>query len=777
MCGKCGNGLVDADQNEQCDPGEPKEDRCCHPGTCRWVADGESNPKSNCGTPSECHIFVCDGSGGCKSVEATDGTKCGICASCRGGYCVYDQTRHQDCGVCKKCVAIGSCENQEEGEDLKNECHEAFANASSFCKAGECHLFECLSGWENCDNDIGNGCETDLNRKESCGSCDRTCQHGICENYSCRCDQGYWGESCDRDCKQTAPIPPSLLSPHNGARTGGWIVSGSLQPLFRWRWQEDGCGRPTFTIQIDDSCPRSRFSDCDFSSPEVQAEIPENRSFQPAVPLAVSTNPPVGRRYFWRVRVCREGGCSPWSKVWYLDVGQAAQDFNGDGFSDVAVGAHAWDSQVHQNTGQVYVYLSLKDDIFNPESIIVHPNSEQLAWFGYSLVTGDVNGDGYDDLLVGAPYKDYQAADEGVVYLFYGSSSGLTLSEVVLQNPEDRPYTTFGWAVASGGDINGDGYQDVVVGAPNYFFENSWAGGAFVFLGSEQGPQFAALLRNPQLQNDAFFGGSVALASDVNADGYSDVLVGAKNQNNGTNKEGNAFLYLGGSAAVNQIPDLILDNPDDYPDRQTNANFAHSLAPGDINGDGFSDVIIGAPNQNNGASEEGNAFVYFGSEAGLSGRPDVTLDNPGNPPNGQPRAHFGCSVAIADVNGDRFSDVVVGAMDQSNPETNEGNAFVYHGSANGLPAQPSTVLDNPQNQAGGKFGYAVACGGDANGDGFDDIVCGAPRQDHSYEDEGMVFLFLGSTEGAKTNPDILANPNFQASCFFGWALSNAGKGN
>jgi hypothetical protein len=113
------------------------------------------------------------------------------------------------------------------------------------------------------------------------------------------------------------------------------------------------------------------------------------------------------------------------------------------------------------------------------------------------------------------------------------------------------------------------------------------------------------------------------------------------------------------------------------------------------------------------------------------------------------------SVASAgDVNGDGFDDLVVGAACQDNGATDEGNTFVYLGSAVGVPLVPSISLDNPANQAGGHFGNSVASAGDVNGDGFADLVVGAPYQDCPALNGGDAFVYLGSVGGVPSSPSV-----------------------
>jgi hypothetical protein len=148
-------------------------------------------------------------------------------------------------------------------------------------------------------------------------------------------------------------------------------------------------------------------------------------------------------------------------------------------------------------------------------------------------------------------------------------------------------------------------------------------------------------------------------------------------------------------------------------------------------------VVVGAAAYDNGQSDEGRVYVFHGSPTGLATSAASTYEA------NQAIAGFGVSVASAgDVNSDGYSDVIVGSPYYDSGETNEGRAFVYLGSASGLAASSAWFAES--NQMGARFGFSVASGGDVNGDGFADVLLGAPLYDDAQTDEGGAFVYLGN---------------------------------
>jgi FG-GAP repeat len=407
--------------------------------------------------------------------------------------------------------------------------------------------------------------------------------------------------------------------------------------------------------------------------------------------------------------------------------------------------------------------------------------------FGFSVASaGDFNGDGKDDVIVGAIFDDNDGTNSGSAFIFFGGQTGTinnpdANADVVLN---DQSGGFFGWSVASAGDFNGDGKDDVIVGAVQDLNNSGViSGSAFIFFGGQTGT-----INNPDTNADVVlkgqsfadnFGGSVASAGDFNGDGKDDVIVGAiGGDNNGQTNSGSAFIFFGGQTGT-------INNPDTNADVVLNGQSAGDLfgtsvaSAGDFNGDGKDDVIVGAYQYNN---SDGIAFIFFGGQTGTINNPDANADVVLN---GQSTGNFfGWSVASAgDFNGDGKDDVIAGTR-------SDNSAFIFFGSA---PVSQLTlradadadVILNGQS-TGDRFGASVASAGDFNGDGKDDVIVGANFDDNSADcvdincDSGTAFIFFGGQTGTINNPDTNADVvlNGQsANDHFGGSVASAGDFN
>jgi hypothetical protein len=355
----------------------------------------------------------------------------------------------------------------------------------------------------------------------------------------------------------------------------------------------------------------------------------------------------------------------------------AAADFTGDGYSDLAVGSPA----LRNNTGRVYLFRGGPAGIAtNPVASLDGPDGER-SQFGSALsAVGDVNADGYADLAVGA-----YGARTGRVYVYYGNGRGLAATPSVILEGPTMFDTRFGQTVAGLGDIDADGDDDVVVGAPEY---SGGIGRVFVYLGSRfgLGVDSVAALVDP-------FGGrlgtSVAGVGDVNGDGYPDAAFGAPSVDNGT---GRVQIFHGGAMGLVTPAARTIIGP-----AGMEADFGTIVVgAGDTNGDGFADLLVSAPRVD---TYTGRTYVFRGGEASVALMPAQNLFDL----SAGSRALFGGALGAArDIDNDGFSDVVITAERAS---MFTGQITMYRGGADGL-GRP-TVFTGPEGP-GTRLGISVA---------------------------------------------------------------------
>jgi hypothetical protein len=238
---------------------------------------------------------------------------------------------------------------------------------------------------------------------------------------------------------------------------------------------------------------------------------------------------------------------------------------------------------------------------------------------------GDINGDGYADVIVGAILYDNGELNEGMAFVYHGSAAGLAGSphagpgDAAWTAESDQAGAQFGCSVAPAGDVNGDGYADVIVGAYRYDNGSPWAGGsdqgrALVYHGAATGLVATPAWTFSVAGGGSLFGGSVAPAGDVNGDGYADVIVGALAMGTLQSDEGRAFVYHGSAAGLAATIAWVAES-----DQIAGYLGVSVSTAGDVNGDGYADVIVGAHGYDNGETDEGQAFVYYGNDGpGLS---------------------------------------------------------------------------------------------------------------------------------------------------------------
>ncbi len=395
---------------------------------------------------------------------------------------------------------------------------------------------------------------------------------------------------------------------------------------------------------------------------------------------------------------------------------------------------------------------------------------------------GDVNGDGFDDLLIGAHHNDESGQEAGQSYLVLGRASGwlhgVALDQANASFLGEAPDDWSGFRVAGTGDVNADGYQDFVIVSPENDEGGANAGQAYLIFGKAQGwthdtdLAFADASFLGEDAGELLF--NVASAADVNGDGYDDMLAGCSANDENGQDAGQAYLILGGAGGW--IPDVSLG----ASDASFLGEHAHDMlggrlaSAGDVNGDGLDDILLGSHTNDEGGAYAGQVYLVLGRQSGW------TMDTPIH----QADASFigetegdwaGWSLdGAGDIDGDGLDDIVIGAEGNSESWDHSGQVYLVFGRAQGWGMD--TILSDADASYLGEdayhfAGYSVAGAGDINGDGIDDVL--ASSVDHA------AYVILGRETGWAMDTSLAeAGAAFgPGGCDLGWDLDGIGDVN
>lgn len=492
--------------------------------------------------------------------------------------------------------------------------------------------------------------------------------------------------------------------------------------------------------------------------------------------------------------------------------GSLSSDFNGDGYSDLAVGVPLEDvsfSSSGEDAGAIQVIygsvLALSPSAAKPDKLWAEASAgikdspEPGDQLGSSLAAGDFNNDGYSDLAVSAPYEDVVSYgdDAGAVHVIYGSTDGLKATPAADGTGRENQFwhqnspnikdeaeqgDSFGHALAAG-DFNRDGYDDLVIGTPRENVGNVTSTGAInIIYGSSDGLSAVASLRDqlitqngPDNESNDLFGWSLAVG-DFDNDDFDDLAVGVIGEDVDTSTPDSGAVHilrgssdgLVGSVASRMVLFQGSSGIDDAP--EPGDNFGWSLAAGDFNKDGYEDLAVGVIFEDviSRSDEAGAVNVLYGSSSGIqTSSPEDKFLNQNSlsvADDSETDDNFGAALAAGDFNNDGYDDLVIGVPGETIDAIQAaGSTNLLYGSRNGLQASfPDDQVWNQESidvrddaEPGDRLGCSLLAG-DFNGDGFDDLAIGVPLEDVSVSnsniaDAGIVNVLFGSPGGLRAS--------------------------
>ena len=347
-----------------------------------------------------------------------------------------------------------------------------------------------------------------------------------------------------------------------------------------------------------------------------------------------------------------------------------AGDVDGDGFDDVLVGSYAHDG-AGSNAGATWLVngpITGEVGLASADAIINGTNAGD--GFGVAVNSaGDLNGDGYDDLIMGA--YGYQSS-KGATYVFFGPVTGEFKSDTadagfVGSNASD----SLGWSVAPAGDLDGDGYDDIVIGSNQGGADD--AGEVYVYYGDAAG-SFSDYAFITGVSSADYAGQDVRGAGDLNGDGYDDIVIGAYGEDSQGGGAGATYVLYGpvvGDVDLSAGADAVI-----YGEVGGDTSGYSVAGVGDVNGDGWDDLMIGAYNNDQGGSNAGAAYLVYGPVEGEFDLTEADVRFTGES-NGDSAGRY--VSAAGDVNADGYADMLVGAQYDDDAGTDAGAAYLIYG--------------------------------------------------------------------------------------------------
>jgi len=383
-----------------------------------------------------------------------------------------------------------------------------------------------------------------------------------------------------------------------------------------------------------------------------------------------------------------------------------------------------------------------------------------------AIETGDFNGDGYDDLILGAFNALTGETRNGAAYIIYGSATALTSqsisSEQIIQLSGESAWDWAGISVASAGDLNADGYDEILIGAPQHDSAANASGAAYILYGSATpvtSDSLSTAIKLTGTQAIEYFGYTVSDIGDINGDGYDDAAFGSLFYDSDVGNTGAVYVLYGRadqytSANIETIGIRI--NGEHVGDALGGA----MSCAGDMNNDGFDDWLVGAYGYDGSATDVGAVYILYGNSARITtGSIDRFIRLTGESANDA----VGYSMAPAgDLNGDTYADAVIGAAYVDSNGANAGSLYVLYGSSALYSSQ--SLAFAPEivgSESGDSFGYLMSGNRDLNQDGYSDLIVTAPYNNTAANSAGAAYIIDGSsTQWSSGSINTIASATF-----------------
>jgi hypothetical protein len=422
--------------------------------------------------------------------------------------------------------------------------------------------------------------------------------------------------------------------------------------------------------------------------------------------------------------------------------GVGGADFNGDGYSDLAIGALFHDAN-GSDSGVVYIVEGPVTGTLGLGSADYELAGEGSAdRFGRSIVTADTDGDGYDDLVVSATHDDDGGSNAGAVWLFRGPLTSMNATDADAKFIGEASTDIVGDIDAA--DFDGDGYDDFLIAAQYNDAGGANAGAVYIVTGTTTGDldlsSATAKFVGEAAGDEA--GSALRSAGDTDGDGNVDALVGARFNDNGASNAGSVYLLLGPATGT-----IDLSNADTTLEAKHASDYVGGdisvSGTGDLNDDGYDDIMVGAGGDDDNGTDAGAVYLYFGplssgSASVLTYDHKILGEATGD--------GAGRSVTpLGDVDGDGSPDLLIASIFEDSGATNAGAAYLVLGPATGISDLADAKAKFTGTGSADYLGHhSLANAGDVDGDGYNDWLVGTPVNDDVATDAGSAYLFMGS---------------------------------